>query len=158
MSDNRFAFRALNQEKMFYDIENNDTINYKLREKSKHEFGLEYDKIVPSEDEVRMLGNKHNDCRYYSIGVEMCKQRIIETNFRDYTPCKAAIDAMYRCYTQDKYGDEYHKTTDSAKPFADKFFNCYFKKGTSLTECMIHFEDSVRSIYRSSDNQLIDYY
>jgi hypothetical protein len=149
---------ALNTEKKYYDIEKDDSVNYKLRDSSRHEFGLEYMKVVPSEGEVMLLGNKHRDCRYYSIGVEMCKQRIIQTNYSDFTPCKAAIDAMYRCYTEDKYGEEYHKTTEVAKPYAKKFFDCYFVRPNSFTACMVHFEDSIRAIYRSPDNKLIDYY
>ncbi len=88
----------------------------------------------------------------------MCKQRMIQSNYPDYTPCKEVIDAMYRCYTEDKYGNEYDKTTEPAKPYMNKFFDCYFYKPNSLTECMVHFEDSVRAIYRSPDNTLIDYY
>jgi hypothetical protein len=148
----------LNSEKKFYDIENQDSINYKLRENSTHEFGLEYMQVVPSEGEVRLLGNRHRDCRYYSLGVELCKRRVIESDYDNYSPCKNAIDAMYRCYTENKYGDEYHNTIDQAKPYAKKFFNCYFFKTNSLTSCMKHFEDSIRAIYRSTDNKLIDYY
>jgi hypothetical protein len=152
-----FVFESLNKEKKFYDIELDDPINYSVKNDSRHEFGLEYAKINPSEGEVRLLGNRHLDCRYYSIGVQMCKQRMNETKYPNYLPCKAGIDAMYRCYTEDKYGDEYHKTTIEAKPYADKFFDCYFRRHTSLTVCMKHFEDSVRAIYRNPDNKLIDY-
>ena len=90
--------------------------------------------------------------------MQLCKQKIIQSNYADYTPCKAAIDSMYRCYTENKYGDEYHKTTTEAQPYANKFFDCYFLKPSSLTVCMKHFEDSIRAIYRSPDNKLIDYY
>lgn len=65
---------------------------------------------------------------------------------------------MYRCYTEEKYGEEYHKTTAEAKPYALKFMDCYFFKNSNLTDCMMHFEDSIRAIYRSPDNKLIDYY
>lgn len=159
-NSNYGTVNAVNAEKKFFDLELDDPVNYKLKTNSSHEFGLEYEQILPSEGEVRHLGNRHIDCRYYSIGVEMCKQRIQETKYPNFTPCKAVIDAMYRCYTEDKYGEEYHKTIPEAKPYTLKFFNCYFKKGgeSSLTSCMKHFEDSVRAIYRTSDNKLIDYY
>jgi hypothetical protein len=66
---------------------------------------------------------------------------------------------MYRCYTEEKYGDEYNKTpVQEAQPYTNKFFNCYFHRGNSLTKCMKHFEDSIRAIYRTPDNKLIDYY
>jgi hypothetical protein len=162
----RFSVMGLNPEKKYYDLEENkDPINYKPRTNSKNEFGIEYEKIIPFEGEVRLLGNRHRDCRYFSLGklllntgLELCKQRVVDTNTATYLPCKNAIDAMYRCYTEEKYGNEYHKTLDGAKPYANKFFDCYFHRANSLTKCMIHFEDSIRAIYRSPDNKLIDYY
>lgn len=87
----------------------------------------------------------------------MCKQRIVQSKYADYTPCKPVIDAMYRCYTEDKYGEEFHKTTEEAKPYAVNFFDCYFKTNGTMNECMEHFENSIRAIYRSPDNKLIDY-
>lgn len=79
MSDNKttnrtkpdqYTFSAINAEKKFFDLPQPkwDPITYKVRKDSKHEFGIEYMKIVPSEDEVRLLGNRHRDCRYYSLG------------------------------------------------------------------------------------------
>lgn len=64
---------------------------------------------------------------------------------------------MYRCYTDEKYGDEYHKTIDVAKTYSNKFFNCLFYKHTSFASCMEHFEDSIRAIYRLPDTKLTDY-
>jgi len=90
--------------------------------------------------------------------LELCKQRIVQTGHSDFLPCKEAVDAMYRCYTEDKYGDEYHDTIPEAKSNAYNFLNCYFHKYSSLTECMMFFEDSIRQIYRLKDTKLIDYY
>jgi len=89
--------------------------------------------------------------------LELCKQRVVQTDHNDFLPCKGVIDAMYRCYTQEQYGDEYHKTTPEALPHATMFFNCYFHKYATLTHCMMHFEDSVRAIYRTPETKLIDY-
>jgi hypothetical protein len=94
----------------------------------------------------------------FILGVQFCKERIIQTNYHDFTPCKQAIDAMYRCYTEDKYGDELHKTDEIAQPYAKKFFDCYFFKKTTMYDCMEHFSDVVRAIYRQPDTKLIDYY
>lgn len=64
-----FDLDALNPEKKFYDVEGLlDPINYKVKQNSKHEFGIEYEKVLPKEGEVRLLGNRHIDCRYYSLG------------------------------------------------------------------------------------------
>jgi hypothetical protein len=65
-----FSVTGLNPEKKYHDSEENkDPINYKPRKNSKHEFGIEYEKIIPAEGEVRLLGNRHRDCRYYSLGI-----------------------------------------------------------------------------------------
>ena len=45
-----------------------DELKYKLKKGSKHEFGPELEGIIPSAGEVRLLGNRHKQCRYYSIG------------------------------------------------------------------------------------------
>ena len=155
-----FPVTGLNPEKKFYDIEHPayNLLHWKQRVKSKHEFGIDYEPIIPMEGEVRLLGNRHRQCRYYSLGLELCKQRIIQTNASSFLHCKGVIDAMYRCYTDDKYGDEYDKSPEVAFPFAKKFFDCYFFKYKSLNGCMAHFEDSIRAIYRSPDNKLLDYY
>jgi len=94
---------------------------------------------------------------YLILGLELCKQRIVESDHPDFLPCKGPIDAMYRCYTENQYGDEYQTTTKEALPHAMRFFNCYFYKHSSLTNCMIHFEDSVRAIYRTEGTKLTDY-
>ena len=155
-----FPVIGLNPVKKFYDVEHPEysPLHWKPRNKSKHEFGIEYEPIIPLEGEVRLLGNRHRQCRYYSLGLELCKQRVIQTNSDTFLPCKGVIDAMYRCYTEEKYGESLDKAPEVAFPYAKKFFDCYFFKHSSLNHCMAHFEDSVRSIYRSPDNKLIDYY
>lgn len=160
LTSQAFNVTGLNPIKRFFDVEhpNYNSLHWKPRIKSKHEFGIDYESIVPKEGEVRLLGNRHNQCRYYSLGLELCKQRVIQTNSNTFLPCKGVIDAMYRCYTEDKYGEEYNKVPEVASPYAKKFFDCYFFKHNPLSGCMAHFEDSVRAIYRSPDNKLIDYY
>ena len=63
-----FPLHALNEEEKYQAPEASDPINYKIRKDSKHEFGSEFEKIVPLESEVRLLGNRHRDCRYFSLG------------------------------------------------------------------------------------------
>ena len=157
---NGFPVIGLNPIKRFFDVEhsNYNPLHWKPRAKSKHEFGIDYEPIIPKEGEVRLLGNRHSQCRYYSLGLELCKQRVIQTNSDTFLSCKGVIDAMYRCYTEDKYGEEYHKSPEVAYPYAKKFFDCYMFKHNALSECMPHFEDSVRAIYRSPDNKIIYYY
>ena len=49
----------------FYDKMLQDPINWRRKRGSKHEFGIEVERITPSEQEIRLLGNRHRDCKYY---------------------------------------------------------------------------------------------
>jgi hypothetical protein len=54
----------------FYDkVENAyDEMHFKKRKGAKHACGVDIDAIIPSESEVRLLGNRHRQCAYYQIG------------------------------------------------------------------------------------------
>ena len=47
-----------------------NTLHFKKKKNSKHEFGIEVEPIIPSEGEVRLLGNRNKQCLYYQIGKE----------------------------------------------------------------------------------------
>ena len=42
-----------------------DTLNYKKKQGSKHEVGVEIEGIIPEAAEIRLLGNRHRQCKYY---------------------------------------------------------------------------------------------
>ena len=54
----------------FYDnLENAyDEMHFKKRKGAKHATGVDVEAILPSEGEVRLLGNRHRQCAYYQIG------------------------------------------------------------------------------------------
>lgn len=156
-----YNFQSLNSSKKYYDNEDSfDSLDYEKIKGAKHEFGLEMIKKVPSEGEVRLLGNRHRECIYYSIGLQQCKRAIIEYKRSNYLPCKDTLDAMYRCYTNEADSSEYHKIHDSGKPYMLNFMNCFFTKRNNLEGCMTHFENSIRALYRDDEKNhhgLIDY-
>ena len=43
----------------WYDKPYYNNLHFKKKKGSKHEFGIELDSIVPSEGEIRLLGNRH---------------------------------------------------------------------------------------------------
>ena len=51
----------------FYDkLENTyDDMHFKKRKGAKHATGVDIEMVVPSESEVRLLGNRHRQCAYY---------------------------------------------------------------------------------------------
>ena len=57
----------------FYDKMVQDPINWKRKKGAKHEFGVDVEKVTPSAEEIRLLGNRHRDCKYYQIGVDVCQ-------------------------------------------------------------------------------------
>ncbi len=45
--------------KTFYDKFNYDPLDYRKKRGAKHEVGIEIEGIVPSAEEIRLLGNRH---------------------------------------------------------------------------------------------------
>lgn len=63
-----FPLNALNKAPLYYDLPFFNPVQWKKRAKGKHEFGFDLERIVPSEGEIRLLGNRHRDCRYFTLG------------------------------------------------------------------------------------------
>ncbi len=83
---------------------------------------------------------------------------MIKDKADNFLACKEPIDGMWRCYTESKYGHSIRDAPDYTKLYERKFYECLFREASGLDLCMNHFTDMIRSIYRSPDNQLIDYY
>ena len=81
-----------------------DTLEFKKKRGAKHEVGVEIEGIIPSKEEVRLLGNRHRQCKYYQIGVDVCHTSMLLQNADNFLVCKEPIDSMWRCYTEEKYG------------------------------------------------------
>ena len=142
----------------FHDKFTENPLNYKKKKGAKHEFGLEYEAIIPKEGEIRLLGNRFRQWNYYRIGVDLCHDEMLKNNADSFLPCKKPIDAMWRWYTEDKYGESIRDAPEKAKPYEKKFYECLFKHASGTDVCMGHFHDMVRTIYRSGDNELCDWY
>lgn len=152
-------FSAINPEPKYYDIEDYyDKLNFEKIPNVTTEFGIPVRKVIPSEGEIRLLGNRHFDCSYFSMGLDVCRSKVINDNRKSFLGCKETLDAMFRCYTNDADVTEYHKVREVAKPYMNKFMNCLFTKESLFDSCMVHFEDSIRAIYRDKEHGLIDYY
>ena len=76
----------------------------------------------------------------------------------NFLACKQPIDGMWKCYTEEKYGQSIRDAPDYAKKYETNFYNCMFREGAGMDICMNHFSDMVRSVYRSGDGLLIDKY
>ena len=47
------------QAPVFYDKVYYNTLHFKKRKGSSHEFGHELEKVIPTPGEIRLLGNRH---------------------------------------------------------------------------------------------------
>ena len=58
--------------KTWYDKMIYEPLEFRKKRGAKHEFGIEVEPIIPDAAEVRLLGNRHRQCKYYAIGVDVC--------------------------------------------------------------------------------------
>ena len=59
-----------NKSATFYDKLSDvyDDMHFKKRKGAKHATGVDLEVVMPKEGEVRLLGNRHRQCQYYTIG------------------------------------------------------------------------------------------
>ena len=129
-----------------------------FKELPESEFGKSYEGILPSEAEVRFLGNRNYRCYYYAYGLEVCKYEVLKKKNTTFLPCKDAMDALWRCYTDGSYGNTMEEAPQYVKPMQKKFYDCFFHKLFGLDFCMGHFTDMVRVIYRRPDSKLTKWF
>ena len=72
----------------FYDKFVYDEMFFKKKRDGKHEVGCEVEAITPGAEEIRLLGNRHFQCRYYSIGVEVCHTAMLKSGSDNFLACK----------------------------------------------------------------------
>ena len=65
-----FGGRSTPDHEEFYDKAENfaNPLHYRKKKGGNHRVGTELEGIVPSEGEVRLLGNRNRQCNYYTIG------------------------------------------------------------------------------------------
>ena len=138
----------------FYDKMPFNPLHYKKKRGGKHEVGVDLEKIIPDADEIRLLGNRHKNCQYYQIGVELCHTKMLKEGSDNFLACKVPIDGMWRCYTEEKYGHSIRDAPEYTKQHEEKFYDCMFREASGLDMCMNHFSDMVRQIHRSGESTL----
>jgi hypothetical protein len=145
---------SLPDTKTYYDKMVYDTMVFKKKRGAKHEVGVEIEGIIPEAAEIRLLGNRHKQCKYYAIGVDVCHTSMLLQNADNFLACKEPIDSMWRCYTEEKYGMSIRDAPEYTKKHEAKFYDCMFREATGLDMCMSHFGNMVRSIHRSGESEL----
>lgn len=92
------------------------------------------------------------------LGVELCHTNMVQQRADNFLACKQPLDGMWRCYTEGKYGESIRDAPAEAKPYEKKLYDCLFKEASGLDMCMSHFSDMIRTVYRTPDNELCDWY
>jgi len=131
-----------------------DPIIFKKKKGAKHDVGVELDVVIPDADEVRLLGNRHRQCKYYSIGVDVCHTSMLKAGSDNFLACKEPIDAMWRCYTEEKYGKSIRDAPEYTKRYEAEFYDCLFRDASGTDLCMSSFSNMVRAIHRSGESEL----
>jgi hypothetical protein len=90
--------------KTFYEKMVYESMMFWTKRGAKHEEGVEIEGIIPEAAESCRLGNRHRQCKYYKIGVDVCHTSMLVQNADNFLACKEPVDAMWRCYTEEKYG------------------------------------------------------
>ena len=81
---------------------------------------------------------------------------MLKDNSDNFLACKEPLDGMWRCYTEEKYGQSIRDAPEYAKKYETKLYNCLFREASGMDMCMPHFSSMVRSIYRSGESTLND--
>ena len=149
-----FSANGATNSSTFYDKMLQDPITWKKKKGAQHEFGIDVEKIVPEAAEIRLLGNRHRDCKYYAIGVDVCHTAMLQAGSDNFLACKKPIDGMWRCYTEDKYGQSIRDAPDYTKPYEAKFYDCLFRDASGMDICMGQFGNMIRAIHRSGESEL----
>ena len=144
--------------KTWYDRNVYNQLHFKKKRGGEHDVGLEIEGVLPSAGEIRLLGNRHRHCTYYRIGVEVCHTQMIKDKADNFLACKEPLDGMWNCYTEGKYGASIRDAPEATKPFERNLYNCLFREASGMDICMSHFSDMVRTIYRTPENELCDWY
>ena len=61
---------------------------------------------------------------------------------------------MWRCYTEDKYGDSIRDAPEYTKRYEQEFYSCLFRDASGLDVCMKPFSKMIRAIHRSGESEL----
>lgn len=138
----------------FYDKFAYDPLDFKKKKTAANDIGIEPEAIIPSAEEIRLLGNRHRSCKYYQIGVEVCHTAMLSENADNFLACKQPIDAMWRCYTEEKYGQSIRDAPDYTKRYEKDFYDCLFRDASGLDLCMKPFNSMIRAIHRSGESTL----
>ena len=87
-SESAFGNGSADMPKTFYDKMVYNTLEFKKLKGSKHEVGVEIEGIIPAAEEIRLLGNRHRQCRYFQIGVDVCHTSMLLQNADNFLACK----------------------------------------------------------------------
>ena len=64
--------------KKFYDEMVYEELEFRKQKGADHSVGQVVEAITPTAEEIRLLGNRHKQCEYYRIGVDVCHTAMLQ--------------------------------------------------------------------------------
>lgn len=108
---------------------------------------------LPSEGEIRYLGNAYNYCGSLINDLKKCvAEGIIDTDPLLYKRCNGRLEAMHQCFSWREPTDHGPAFIEETKPCVwerDAFVKCFFKQAAPWDECKVPHNSLYRCLYRA---------
>mmetsp|Transcript_1132 Transcript_1132/g.2736 ORF Transcript_1132/g.2736 Transcript_1132/m.2736 type:complete len:145 (+) Transcript_1132:512-946(+) len=108
---------------------------------------------LPSEGEIRYLGNAYNYCNPLIAELTSCvEQGVLENDELLFKRCNSKLEALHHCFSWREPADHGPAFAEETKPCLwqrDLFLKCYFKQAAPWQECEIPFNSLYRCLYRA---------
>ncbi|CAG9320771.1 unnamed protein product [Blepharisma stoltei] len=100
------------------------------------------DTLLPTDDEVRYLGNAWNYCGYFHKELKDCvEDGVVKGDQYLFKKCKNKVEELHHCYSwrepteQDLSANTFTKETQKCLYPRELFLKCYFKQAESWESC-----------------------
>lgn len=115
---------------------------------------IEEDNAIPSEEEIRYLGNAWNYCNFFHKELNDCiTQRKEQGEKFLFRACKNSLENLHHCYnwrepTEFKYNKAFQEETKVCLLQRDMFLKCYMVNGEPWHHCGQKWVDLYRCQFR----------
>lgn len=114
---------------------------------------------IPSEEEVRYLGNSYNYCGHFNRALKICvESQITKGTTKLYKECKGALEQLHDCYslrepTELEPGDRFMTENEECLYDRDTFIKCYFRQAEDWEVCHSSWLDIYRCRFRKNPSK-----
>jgi hypothetical protein len=106
---------------------------------------------LPTEGEIRYLGNAYNYCSPLIESLQQCMEEGVRSNDEYlYKRCKGRLEDTHHCFSWREPTESSPAFMEETKPCLverDMFVKCYFKQAGQWEECELSFNSLYRCLY-----------